>query len=175
MNINIDLELYPKLKNIENIESTVNYLIQIGYNNVFIDNQNDIVNKIVYNLKNEITLSHDKVEIINEQINKLFGVSSSSAKKGEISENIVAELICNNFPDYIYEVKRHIAHNGDGMIISPTDLKCLVEVKNYSKTVPLDEINKFKYDLKFNNINYGLFISFKTNIIGQKILILKHM
>ena len=64
MIINIDLELYPKLKNIENIENTINYLIQIGYNNVFIDNQNDIVNKIVYNLKNEILYQTIKLKLL---------------------------------------------------------------------------------------------------------------
>ena len=138
MNFTLDINKFPKLKDNENLESTINYLIQICYNSVFLDNQNELVNKIVYNLKDEITLSNDKVDIINDQINKLFGVSSSSAKKGEISENIISELIGNNFPDYSYEIKRHIAHNGDGLIISPSGLNCLVEVKNYSKTVHIE-------------------------------------
>ena len=42
----------------------------------------------------------------------------------------------------------------------------MVEIKNYTATVKKEEVDKFKYDLKYNNINYGLFISLKSSIQG---------
>ena len=46
MKIDINLDLLPKLKNINNIESTIQYLLQIGYNNVFINEQNNLADNI---------------------------------------------------------------------------------------------------------------------------------
>jgi len=47
-------------------------------------------------------------------------------------------------------------------------MKCLVEIKNYSNTVNKDEIEKFKYDLKYTNNTLGIFLSLKTGIVGKK-------
>jgi len=71
-------------------------------------------------------------------------------------------------PECNYDIKRGIAHNADGELTSPTGLKALVEVKNYNSTVPDDEVVKFKYDLAYQNITYGLFISTKSGIQYQK-------
>ena len=168
MKIDIDLDLLPKLKDVENVESTIQYLIQIGYNNVFINEQNNLADNICNRINNDITNSNNKVSEIDEHIKKLFGLSSSSSKKGEVSENIIYELFQNNYKDYCYEKKRSIAHNADGELTSPSGLKALVEIKNYEINVNKDEVDKFKYDLQFTNITYGLFISIKSGIIGHK-------
>jgi hypothetical protein len=70
-------------------------------------------------------------------------------------------------PDYNYDIKRGVAHNADGELTSPSGLKALVEIKNYNNTVPEEEITKFKYDLSYRNIKYGLFISTKSGIQYQ--------
>lgn len=168
MKIDINLDDYPKLKDSENIESSLKYLLFIGYNQVYINEQSSLANNIVNKINNDLIKSGEKIDVIDEHIKKLFGLSTSSNKKGEISENIIYELIQNKFKDYSYEKKRHIAHNADGELNSPSGLKSLVEIKNYDNTVNKEEINKFKYDLQYNNIKFGLFISIKSNIINKK-------
>lgn len=168
MKFDINLDDFPKLKDSENIDSSLKYILLIGYNHVYLNEQSLLANNITNKINNDLINSTDKIEQIDEHIKKLFGLSTSSSKKGEISENIVYELIQNKFKDYSYEKKRHIAHNADGELNSPSGLKSLVEIKNYDNTVNKDEINKFKYDLQFNNIKFGLFISIKSNIINKK-------
>ena len=89
-------------------------------------------------------------------------------KKGDITEALIDDIITKQFPEYNYDIKRGIAHNADGELTCPSGLKALVEVKNYNSTVPEDEVNKFKYDLAYRNITYGLFISTKSGIQFQK-------
>jgi hypothetical protein len=85
-----------------------------------------------------------------------------------MTEALIETVIKNQLPEYNYDIKRGIAHNADGELTSPSGLKALVEIKNYNSTVPEDEVDKFKYDLSFRNITYGLFISTKSGIQYQK-------
>ena len=168
MIIDINLDDYPKLKNNNNIHDTIKYLLLIGYNHVYTNEQNNIADNICNKINQDILTTNNKMNEIDESIKKLFGLNSSSNKKGEISENIIYELIQNKFKDYSYEKTRHIPHNADGKLNSISGLTSLVEIKNYNTNVNNDEVDKFKYDLAYNNISYGLFISIKTNIIGYK-------
>ena len=176
MKIDIDLNKYPKIIDNDKIEETIYYLLQIGYNQVFLNETNHLNNKLdlVYNkLHNDINNNQSIVDV-NNNLNKLFGLSASSSKKGEISEQLIYEYIKNNYKDYCYDVKREIAHNADGELNSPSGLNALVEIKNYENNVNNDEVNKLKYDLQFNNINFGLFISIKSGIIGKKYIDYEH-
>ena len=67
---------------------------------------------------------------IDESIKKLFGLNSSSNKKGEISENIIYELFKNKFKNYSYEKTRHIPHNADGKLISTTGLTSFFSISS---------------------------------------------
>jgi hypothetical protein len=52
--------------------------------------------------------------------------------------------------------------------------KILIDVKNYSKTVPSSEVEKFYRDINLNNVDGGFLISLKSRIIGtSKIIELK--
>ena len=168
MLVDINLDDYPKLKDNNNIQNTINYLLLIGYNHVYINEQNMLADNICNKINKDIVNTHDKMDNIDDSIKKLFGLNSSSNKKGEISEDIIYQLINNKYKDYSYEKTRHIPHNADGMLNSITGLQSLVEIKNYNTNVNKDEVEKFKFDLDYNNIYFGLFISIKTNIIGYK-------
>lgn len=168
MLIDINLDCLEKIKNKKNISSIINYLVQIGYNHVFLNEQNNLSNDICNKIKDDLLISNSKIDDIDNIIKKLFGLSSSSNKKGEITENIIYEIFKNNYKNYCYEKKRSIAHNADGELISPSGLKALIEIKNYENTVNKDEIDKFKYDLEFTNTNFGIFISIKSGIVGYK-------
>ena len=195
ININLNTKRYPKLLSLssDEIKSEIEYLISIGYSHVYknsnpsneiqnvcrkfkddiINNFSDknlIVRKELDDLKLNINSFNidDKINKLTSIIEDLFGISNTSNKKGEISEDFIYTLFENKFKNYCYDKKRHIPHNADGELNSPSGLKCLVEVKNYNKSIDQKEIDKFKFDLYHTNINFGLFISLKTGIIGKK-------
>ncbi len=197
VNIEIDESLFPKLLEIEKdkLDSTIKFLLNIGYQNVFssvnernlIDNMNNICRKFKddillgvdsksENIQNRIELLQNnlsnldvdnKLDDFSKILEKLFGISASSSKKGEISEQLIYKIIEDKYPNYSYDVKRHIAHHADGELSSPSGLISLVEIKNYTNTVNKDEIDKFKFDLEYTNNKFGIFISLQTGISGK--------
>ena len=200
INIEIDELLFPKLLEIENekLNSTIKFLLNIGYQNVYssvnernlINNMNNICRKFKddiisgvdsknINLQNKIELLQNNVSNLDFDnklnefsiiLEKLFGISSSSSKKGEISEKLIYKIIEDKYPNFSYEIKRHIPHNADGELSFPSGLISLIEIKNYSNTVNNDEIDKFKFDLKHTNNKFGIFISLQSGIQGKKVI-----
>ena len=170
INLEINPEIFPKLSEIENekLNDTILFLLNIGYQNVFssinennltqnINNicrkyKDDIINNV--DLKNEsikdklqlLQLNVDQIDInskfedFSKILEKLFGITSSSSKKGEISEELIHKIFDDRYPNYFYGIKMHITHNADGLQVSPSGLNCLVEIKNYTNTVNKDEI-----------------------------------
>ena len=200
INIEIDELLFPKLLEIENekLDSTIKFLLNIGYQNVYssvnernlINNMNNICRKFKddiisgvdsknINLQNKIELLQNNVSNLDFDnklnefsiiLEKLFGISSSSSKKGEISEKLIYNMIEDKYPNFSYEIKRHIPHNADGELSFPSGLTSLIEIKNYSNTVNNDEIDKFKFDLKHTNNQFGIFLSLQSGIQGKKVI-----
>ena len=166
--ININLEEYPELKSIKNSKVYLNILqtiFRLGYNTYF----NTVSNNLeYYTVKDDIMSTlNTTIQPLSDLTKSLYGLNSST-RKGEMTEALIETVIKNQLPEYNYDIKRGIAHNADGELTSPTGLKALVEIKNYNNTVPEEEIEKFKYDLSYRNIKYGLFISTKSGIQFQK-------
>ena len=155
---NINLEKYTLLKKVDpDLRNTIiDEIIENGYNNYvrgFI-RENNIVSNIV---------NHNITE------------SKFSVNKGQIGENVVYEILLDKFSDYIIENMSKIPHSGDIQITLPKNKenislvnKIIVEVKNYNKTVDQSEIDKLKFDMKFNKINYSLLLSLNSGIVGKK-------
>ena len=194
--INLDKNIFPKLFDYkdEELNNIILNLLNIGYQNVYssinekklitnIDNsfrkyKDDIIldNN---NIKDKISLLESNLNNLNVDnklnefsniINKLFGISNNSCKKGDISEKLIYDIISQKFKNYNYEKKSHIAHHADGELSSSTGFKSLVEIKNYNHVVNKDELEKFKYDLKYTNNNFGIFLSLQSGIVGKNII-----
>ncbi len=168
VNLNINIQEYPKLnelKNNKDFDQILQTIFRLGYNSYF----NTISNNLeYYTVKDDIINSlNNTIQPLSELTKGLYGLNQST-KKGEITELLIEDYITKQLPEYNYDIKRHIPHNADGELSSPSGLKLLVEIKNYNNTVPEDEVDKFKYDLSYRNINYGLFISTKSGIQYQK-------
>jgi len=168
LNIKIDTKDFPelqKLKDSKNIENLMQTIFRLGYNTYF----NSISNNLeYYTVKDDlINTLNTTIQPLNDLTKSLYGLNQST-KKGDITEALMEDIIKIQLPEYNYDIKRGIAHNADGELTSPSGLKALVEIKNYNSTVPEDEVDKFKYDLSFRNIKYGLFISTKSGIQYQK-------
>jgi hypothetical protein len=91
-----------------------------------------------------------------------------SSVKGQIGENVVYDILVEKFPDYTIENTSKIGHSGDIQIQLPNYNKIIIEVKNYNKTIDTVEIDKLKYDMKFNKCNYAIFVSLNSGIVGKK-------
>jgi hypothetical protein len=168
LSLSINLDEYPELKKIQatkNFPNILQTIIRLGYNTYF----NSISNNLeYYSVKDDLVNTlNTTIQPLNELTKGLFGMNSST-KKGGVTETLIEDILLKQFPEYNYDIKRSIDHNADGELTSPTGLKALVEVKNYNNTVPEDEVEKFKYDLSYRQINYGLFISTKSGIQYQK-------
>jgi len=168
INICIDTKNFPeleKLKDSKNLDNMLQTIFRLGYNTYF----NSISNNLeYYTVKDDlISTLNTTIQPLNDLTKSLYGLNQST-KKGDITEALMEDVIKMQLPEYNYDIKRGIAHNADGELTSPTGLKALVEIKNYNNTVPEEEVIKFKYDLAYQNISYGLFISTKSGIQYQK-------
>jgi hypothetical protein len=95
---------------------------------------------------------------------------------GDIGEDYVEKILATQYN--VSDVSRK-PHSGDMIITRPNNLdgdnlviynsKMLVEVKNYTNTVPSREVDKFLEDLRTNkDIVGGLFISLNSDIVGVR-------
>jgi hypothetical protein len=166
--ITINISEYPNLKNIKdtkNFKNILDTIFRLGYNTYF----NSISNNLeYYTVKDDLVNTlNDTIQPLSDLTKNLYGLNQST-KKGGVTESLIEDIIKIQLPEYNYDIKRGIPHHADGELNSPSSMKALVEIKNYNNTVPEDEIDKFKYDLSFRNITYGLFISTKSGIQNQK-------
>ena len=166
--INIKLDEYPELKDLNKNPQYKNILqtiFRLGYNTYF----NTVSNNLeYYTVKDDLMNTlNETIQPLNDLTKSLYGLNQST-RKGDITEALIDDIIGRQFPEYNYDIKRGITHHADGELSSPTGLKALVEVKNYNSTVSDEEVDKFKYDLAFRGISYGLFISTKSGIQFQK-------
>lgn len=159
INININTEDFPILNNIkdEDINSLILKIFKTGYNIHFPSNIN-LENNIVFN----------KINDLEHNLNKLINISSNSSKKGSFTENILEDIFVTRYGDIKYEKKNFTPHSGDAWLHLPDNKIIILESKNYSTTVPKDEIIKLENDMKTNNIKWAILTSFTSQIQGMK-------
>ena len=177
MKITLDLsdEEYSHLKYIKKTElkEFISEIFDFGYKikfpNIDIDSEYSTNSPIISNDDNNKILQ--KYNQLDEMYEKIYGLSMSSNKKGEISEKFIENLIQKRFPNYNYVPTRTTAHSGDGILEidqGENYNKIMVEIKNYNHSVDINEVNKFMDDLITKNITIGIFISIKTSISNHK-------
>ena len=181
--LNINLEKYNQLKKIDSskLNQELEHIFNTGYKLLYPDeviknrlessNHIEILNKLNQLAENSTSTNlENKVDELKTIISKLLGISYTSTKKGEISEDTIEQIIKSRYGDAIYQRTRHIPHSGDAWISFDSGQKIMVEVKNYTNTVPKDEMIKFNNDMVHHNITWGIFISFNSDIQGHKTL-----
>lgn len=146
----IDLNKYSILNKLdkEYLPFVLDEIFSIGYN-IWVKNfiRNDII-------------SNESQNIITE--------SKLSSSKGQQGENVVIDLIIEKFKDVQVENTSKLPHHGDIQLILSNGKKVIVEVKNYNNTINQEQIDKLKFDMKFCSINYAIFVSLNSGIVGRK-------
>ena len=126
-----------------------------------INNNNDTKMQVI---EAKISGNLDRVKT---SIDKLSECSSKSILKGNLGENLIQNIIHNNFPDdSLIDMSKtsgasdYHLHLSNGEII-------MIESKNYKNVIPKKEIDKFKRDMKMGH-KIGIFISLSSSIVGKK-------
>lgn len=124
--------------------------------NKTIENVNEIGEiKRMMNELTETKIPNIMTTLMNEKNN---GKSSELGKDGELE----AYNILNNHFDSVIDMHDK-AHNGDYVVND----KVLIEVKNYTRTVPTKEVEKFKKDLSSTGKLGGVFWSLNVPIANM--------
>ncbi len=151
--LKIKLRNYKLLDKIspEYLDLVIEEIFNVGYN-VWIKNfiRNDVVNEI------------------NSSNTNLITENKQSSNKGQIGESVVIDILKEKFPDTIVENTSKIPHSGDIQVTLSSKSKIILEVKNYNKTIDQEQIDKLKFDMKFSNIYFAIFISLNSGIVGKK-------
>jgi hypothetical protein len=137
-----------------------------------IDSKLEVINS---RISNQVTSSittfantiNSNLDQLNRTTHELYGLSKSN-KKGGVLEDAIEDTIKKNFTDYSYTNTASVPHHGDGLLESPSGLKAILEMKNYTHTVGSEQIAKLKYDMKHTGILYGLMVSTNSSIQGHK-------
>ena len=131
-------------------------------------------------IKNDIKEIDKKIDTseIDRKLNQfsgileqMFGITNNSSKKGKITEDMIYIMLRNKFKDFAIEETRGSAHSGDAIIHIPKNdkvVKVITEIKNYSNIVDTEEIDKLRYDMKYNKIKYSIFVSIRSGFVGKK-------
>jgi hypothetical protein len=102
----------------------------------------------------------------NQQcVSDLLGKMNNSSHKGKISENILYSILENMFPSASIEFVGNTKETGDFILERKNKPKILIENKDYSRTVPTEEVTKFIRDIDQQKC-CGLFIS-NSGIAGK--------
>lgn len=179
--LDIDKNNYKEIKNIKKKKQKklCKKIFDYGYkcfypNNVYNQENNDynIIRNDLIKLDNKIDNINitDNINKIHNSIDKICGISENSFKKGKLTEKIIYEKIKKTDKNLIIEKTNDQPHQGDIIIskkINNKKISILVEIKNYSSIVNKTEIEKMKYDMKQNNINYGIIYSMRSGFYNK--------
>lgn len=105
------------------------------------------------------------IEMIREQLRQIVPTITIPAKKGEITVENIFNSFKEHFMDDSFEDVSRIGKYAD--ILATTgdaQTPILIELKDYTNTVPSAEIDKFWRDMERRGTRYGIFISMRSEI-----------
>ncbi|MCW4005535.1 MAG: restriction endonuclease [Candidatus Bathyarchaeota archaeon] len=105
------------------------------------------------------------IETIREQIRLIIPTLSTPTKKGKMTVETVYASLKEHFMDDSFEDVSRIGKYSDILATTPVSkTPILIELKDYSGTVPSSEVEKFWRDIERRGTHYGIFISLRTGI-----------
>ena len=75
----------------------------------------------------------------------------------------MGDLFKKAFPGLEYEDTSGSYRNGDA-IVTISNLRMMIDYKNYDSPVPSTEVDKLVRDMKAQNIQFGILLSYKSKI-----------
>lgn len=131
-------------------------------NNPHIEKIQLMIDRLQLHTNNQITNNSDCINkiytAISDVSHKIDILKSKPITKGNMTETIVFTALSQRYNNAI-SVKS--GHSGDIII---DDI--LIEVKNYARSVPKKELDKFYRDITTTNSNSGILVSISSDIVG---------
>jgi hypothetical protein len=146
-----------------------------------IENRNEVIERFI--ILGEMVASHasistnketieeffsplkNDIDMIREQLRLIIPAIANPAKKGKMTVETVFESLREHFLDDSFEDVSSIGKYADVLATtSDSKIPILIEMKDYSNTVPSAEIEKFWRDIERRGTKYGVFISMRSGI-----------
>ena len=103
-----------------------------------------------------------------QSVNELLGKMNNSSSKGKVSENMLFSILQTLYPSGIVESVALTKETGDFMLERKDKTRILIENKDYNRSVPTEEVNKFIRDIETQKGCCGLFLSQSSGICGKE-------
>ena len=171
-------DIISSLKNVKDIDPNImidkiNIIIENKYsnindslNNYLIQSENRLNTNILsikdLSIKNNITQ-----DTINEELNKFINKHNNSAIKGQLGENLLYNVLINEFPSADIQNTSNLTGKGDFIISRKNKNNILIETKEYTDSVKKSEVEKFLKDVNSNDC-HGIFMSQKSGIVNKE-------
>jgi hypothetical protein len=105
------------------------------------------------------------IEMIQEQLSRVVPTLATPAKKGEVTEESIFQSLQEHFMDDSFENVSKTGKYTDILATTHgTNVPVLIELKDYKRTVPSDEVSKFWRDMGIRGTKWGIFVSMRSNI-----------
>jgi hypothetical protein len=105
------------------------------------------------------------IDMIREQLKIIIPTIAAPAKKGKMTVDAVYESLKEHFIDDSFEDVSTTGKFADILAITAeSKTPILIELKDYSGTVPSAEIEKFWSDIERRGTKFGIFISMRSSI-----------
>jgi len=101
-----------------------------------------------------------------QSVTELLGKMTNSSHKGKISENLIFSVLETLFSSAVISFVGSTKETGDFIVDRRNKPKVLVENKDYTRSVPTEEVSKFIRDIDIQGCS-GLFIS-NSGICGKE-------
>ena len=149
------------------------------------DKYSILIDSIQSKIQTSITLSEQKLNMnidklkdissensiiqknINNELTTYISRHNKSTYKGSQSEEMLSTVLEELFPTSEIIRSSTIPKSGDLILKRINASPILIENKDYTNSVPYDEITKFHRDIEHNNYCNGLFISESSIISGK--------
>ena len=177
-------------------ESTLNNFlnqVDIKFSSALSNSQQHIIQNISQQeqrLDNKISDIQEKTnaqsnqnETLNTSVTEVLKKLENSSAKGQMSENIMVNILHSLFPTSQIDHVGQTKETGDIILSRKNKPKILIENKNWGKNVVQEEVKKFIHDIETQNC-CGLFLSqnygvankenFEINIHDGNVLIYVH-
>tara|TARA_B100001093_G_scaffold510365_1_gene576080 strand:- start:4149 stop:5387 length:1239 start_codon:yes stop_codon:yes gene_type:complete len=177
MNINLQIKntediIYLQKLSEKNLNQILQTAITIGLKSIQMSEVNmdchsyiDPIKDIVEDKTQENT---NYLINISDKLDDLLHIKSNSSRKGKLSEDICRSLLIQKYPAWNFIDVSTSGYEGDCRAFETPIGQILYEFKSYDNNVNRDQINKFIRDMEHTNIQYGIFVSNTSGIVGKK-------
>lgn len=122
------------------------------------------IRQLQASLERQMELVATKVDGLHSSLTKTF---SSSKEKGQLGETLMENILKRAFDCDIQAVSKE-QQTADIRMTRGSGAQYFWEVKNYTRMVNPDEIEKFRRDLRLHPaIRAGVLVSLRTGIVGK--------